>query len=121
MPRLLRREEGPDDPLTAVHVDPDARGAFVDGLVMDGRDPFAERRRISREMQAARLALEETSSLVAIKRACGHVTLAPPYLNELARLVYQRTPCAVCVQEALIAERRREQAAIDNLAAVATG
>lgn len=123
MPRMLRRQEGADDARTTAHTDPEQRGRtwYTDGLLVDGKDEFAEMRRVSRDRQAADLAAQEAIGMVDITRSCGHITMAPHYLNEHARAVYRRTPCKLCALEALTAQQRQEQAIIADRDAVATG
>lgn len=50
MPKLLERQDGDiSDPVVIAHADPEERPGHLDGLVVDGMDPFAERRRQMRE------------------------------------------------------------------------
>jgi hypothetical protein len=54
MPYHLPREENADE-LAQLGADPDLRGRVaVDGLVINGRDPLAARRRMMRERQTGR-------------------------------------------------------------------
>jgi hypothetical protein len=48
MPRTVRTEQ-PADALAQLHADPDDRPGLLDGLIVEGRDLFAARRRASRE------------------------------------------------------------------------
>jgi hypothetical protein len=48
MPRTVRIEQ-PADALAQLHADPDARPGLLDGLLVEGADLFAARRRASRE------------------------------------------------------------------------
>lgn len=43
-----------EDPLALAHGDPDLRRGLADGLIVNGVDPFAERRRMMRERQTGR-------------------------------------------------------------------
>lgn len=50
MPKLLDRQEGDiSDPVVTAHADPEERPGQLDGMLVDGLDPFAARRQMMRE------------------------------------------------------------------------
>ena len=58
MPHLLHRDEDADE-LAQLGADPELRGKVgVDGLLINGQDALAERRRMMREMHQAALRKE---------------------------------------------------------------